>query len=407
LRHRLKDIDRVIEIGIYIYIVFMFLTKGEGIRNILIFGNFVLWFLTLRYRENLHVFKDPVSILFGMYIGVTVILVAFSIDPLYSFLELRHEPLRAALLFPVIATVMADEKRLARIPSVCMFTALLIVLNGYYSYLFYDIPILKPHTPLMHVWHNKFARYLNTLLAFSFILYFLWQRLSIRLWLTTAFIICISALVLSTSREGYLAFFAIASVWGLYLWKRKGHNFLRTISIVILIFITLCIISLLSSSQVRERLFLTISHIKTFNERAEPWEPAFYAIMKRPVTGWGYGKDIFYKTEPYSHVPYTKVPEKGPHNTYVDILFSQGIAGLIPYILLILIAIGRFSRTGFNTSGIRSYILVASTSVIIGNYIINSIFTIVSFAHLAVVLGLGMAGLNARVTSPDNEDSHH
>ncbi|GAB4536364.1 MAG: O-antigen ligase RfaL [Thermodesulfovibrionia bacterium] len=398
MQNRLERIDRVIEIGIYLYIVFMFLTKGEGIRNILIFGNFALWLFTLRYRRDLYLLKDPVSISFWTYIGITAILVPSSIDPLYSFMELRHEPLKSALLFPVIATVMTDEKRLKRIPYVCLFTAILIVLNAYYSYIVYDIPILKPNTPLMYVWHNKFARYLNLLLAFSFILYLLWKRHSLRLLLTLSFIISILALILSTSREGYLAFLTIASIWGLYLWKSRGHNFLKTISIVVLIFIALGILSIISFPDVRERIFLTVSHIKTLNERAEPWEPAFYAIMKRPITGWGYGKGIFYKTEPYSHIPYTKVPEKGPHNTYIDILFSQGVVGLISYVSLILVSIGRFLKEAFRSHGIRSYILIAGVSVIIGNYIINAIFTVLNLSHLAVVLGLCVASMR------NNED---
>lgn len=401
LQNRLQRIDKLIEIGIYIYIIFMFLTKGEGIRNILIFGNFILWLFTLRYRKNLHLLKNPVSISFWTYLGITVLLVPFSIDPLYSFIELRDEPLRSALLFPVIATVMSDEKRLRRIPYVCLFTAILIVSNAYYSYIVYDIPVLKPHTPLMHAWHNKFARYLNLLLAFSFILYLLWQRLSLRLLLSLSFILSILALILSTSREGYLAFLFIASVWGLYLWKSRGHNFLKTISIVMLIFIMLVILSALSFPDIKERIFLTVKHMKTLNERAEPWEPAFYAIMERPITGWGYGDDIFYKTEPYSHVPYTKVPEKGPHNTYIDILFSQGVIGLVPYVMVILISIGRFSNEAFKTSGIRSYILIASVSIIIGNYIINAIFTVLNLIHLAVVLGLGVAATEG------DEDRHN
>jgi O-antigen ligase len=393
--------DRIMEIGIYLYIVFMFLTKGEGIRNILIFGNFALWLMSLRYRDNLYLLKHPVSLLFWTYIGVTILFVPLSIDPLYSFFELRREPLKAALLFPVIATVMADEGRLKKIPYVCLFTALLIVFNAYYSYIFYDIPILKPNTPLMHVWHNKFARYLNTLLAFSFILYLLWNRLSLKILLVISFIISILALFLSTSREGYLAFFTIACIWGIYLWKTRGHNFFRLISIVILAFLILGIMSLVLFPQTRERIFLTVEHMKTLNERTEPWEAAFYAIQERPITGWGYGDDVFYKLEPYSHVPYTRVPEKGPHNTYVEILFSQGIVGLIPYIALIIVSVSMFSNSAFRVSGIRSYILIACVSIIIGNYIINAIFTILKHHYLSVVLGVGMAALGR------DEDSHN
>ena len=224
MKDRYSLIEDILEVGIYLFIMSMFLSKGEAVRNILIFGNFALWLLTLKERKDLHLLIKPVSVLFWVYTGSILLSVVFSIDPTYSFFELRNEPLKPVLLFPVIATVMSDEKRLKRVAHVMFFTSIVIVLIGYYSYFFHEIDVLKPDTAIMHAWHNKFARYLNTLLPFSFILYFLWKRPALRILLFLSICLSIVALILSTSRGGYLSFFSIVVIWALFLSRKKGIN---------------------------------------------------------------------------------------------------------------------------------------------------------------------------------------
>ena len=399
-------IDRIIEVGIYLYIIFMFMSKGESIRNILIFGNFGLWLFTLKYRKNLYLLKDPVSISCWIFLGVSIFSVIFSIDPSYSFPALRKEALKIALLFPVITTVMADEMKLKRAAYVSFFTSLLIVFIGYYSYLTHDIQVLRHDIPLMDsgvTGHNKFARYLNTLLPSAFILFFLWKKRGLKALLTVSLIISVFALILSTSREGYLAFFGIVFTWTIYLARAKGYNLIKVISCITAIFLILGIASWFSSSGVRERISLTTEQLSTLNERTEIWVPAIYAFKQKPFFGWGYGKRIFYQDEPYKETPFKKAPTKGPHNTFLRILFLQGIVGFIPYAFLLLFAIKRFWYEAFKTTGIRSYILVACVSVLIGNYIINSMFADLERLSLyfAVVLGLGIAAKGI------NENSHN
>src|SRR4030067_2333399 len=126
MEKKYEFIDDIIAGGVYLYIVFMFLSKGESIRNILIFGNFALWLLTLKHRKNLHLLKEPIAILFWFFAGITVCSVFFSIDPFYSFLSLRNDPLKPVLLFVVIATEMSDRKRLEWAVYASSFAALFI-----------------------------------------------------------------------------------------------------------------------------------------------------------------------------------------------------------------------------------------------------------------------------------------
>jgi len=391
----------------------MFLTKGEGIRNILIFGNFGLWLLTLRYRNNLYLLREPVSILFWVSMGVTIFSVIFSIDPLFSFYELKDEPLRSVLLFPVIATVMADEKRLIRAAHVMFFTAILIVSIGYYSYLMHDLPVLKPATSLMTVWHNKFARYLCALLPFAFMLYFLWKQKWLKIFLILSLILSVFALILSTSRGGFIAFISMVFVWTVYLSREKGISLVKALTTTVVSILFLGVVSYLLFSPVRERVSLLPEQISTINQRTDAWMPGLYAFREKPVFGWGYGERIFHQDEPFQNTPYKKAPLTeaskgsgeyipiGPHNTFLKILFHQGLIGFIPYIALILFAIWDFWRKATAQSKIRNYFLVSCVSVLIGNYILHSMLAVHYIPHLAVILGFGIAATGM------NENSNH
>jgi O-antigen ligase len=393
--------DWIIEYGIYLYIFFMFLAKGEGIRNILIFGNFILWIFTARQRKNLYLLKEPVSILFWTYLAVIPFSVIFSTDPLYSFIQLKSAPLKSALLFPVIATVMADEEKLKKAIHVSFFTAIFIVLSGYYSYMFYDIPLLKPNTWLVHAWHNKFARILCMFLSLSFILYFIWKKFALRIFLTVTFFISIIALILSTSRTGVAAFISIIIVWSLYLSRSRAYNFRKIMASMSLIFLTAGILFYFLVPDVRKRIEMLPKDLLTFTERAEVWIPAVHAIADKPVTGWGYGTRIFHMEEPYEKTPYKAPPEKGTHNLFIKILFHQGIVGFIPYTLMTLAAITLFWKYAFRTTGIGSYVLVSCVSIIIGNYVLHAMTSDPKLYYFSVVLGLGMAAKGI------GEDSHN
>ncbi len=388
-------VDRIIECGIYLYIILMFLSKGESIRSIIIYGNFALWLFTLKYRNNLYLLKEPVSKLCWIYLGVTIVSVMTSIDPLYSLSRFKMDPLIFAVLFPVIATVMSDEERLRRTTYVCLFTAVLISLIGYYSYIFHDLPMLKPDIPLMHVWHNKFAKYLNTLLPVAFILYFIWKRPVLKVVITVTFIVLLFALVLNTSRGGYISFLSMALIWSIYLARLKGHNLIRVMAAFASVVLLIGALSWFLFPDVKKR----IGTIYDTDIRLKVWKGTLYGIRQGPVIGWGYGKEIFHKDEPFEKTPLKKSPHniKGeeefddPHNVFLMVLFHQGILGFIPYTLLVLLSIKVFWREAFRTKGIGSYIMVACVSVLVGNYILHSMISLVKLRYLAVVLGLGMA----------------
>jgi len=210
-------IDRMIEHSVYLFIFFLFLAKGEAIRNILVFGGFTLWAVSLNHRGNLSLLRQRLSIFCWIYLCSVILSVIFSVDPVYSLSELKEKPLKFAMLFTVISTVMNDEERLKKTAFVCLITGLFMVFIGYYSYIFHDLRMLKPDTFLVHAWHNKFARYLCMMLSYTFVLYLVGRRPVLKRILVIVFIVSFFALILSTSRGGFLGFLGAVFVWALYI----------------------------------------------------------------------------------------------------------------------------------------------------------------------------------------------
>jgi O-antigen ligase len=390
-----KIIDTYIESTIYVYIVFMFLSKGEGIRNIILFGNLGLWLLSIRSRKDLHLFKKPFFFFFCAFLGSSVLSAALSIDPRYSFSQLLGDPLKALLIFPVFATVLADAQRLRRAAYACLIAALVIMLNGYYSYLFGHTEVLKPHTWLMKVWYNRFSSYMNILLPFAFILFFFWKKPGQRALLMLFFFFAVLALILNATRTGLLEFAVIAAIWLVYLATAKKYRLTKAV-----VTLTFCVFLAASlawgiSPWVREKAMRTRSDLPTLNYRTVGWSAALYAFMERPIEGWGYGETIFQMDEPFRNTPIKTHPLiETPHNTFFTVMFHQGTVGIIPYVLIIGWACVAFWKEAVRGTGIRSYVLMACFSVVVGNYIIYAFFNPAKFHHLTVILGIGMAAVN-------------
>lgn len=393
-------IDRIIEAGIYLYFIFVFLTKGEGIRNILLFSSFSLWLLTLKYRQDKWIFKEPVSILFFGFIGTILISVVFSIDPLYSFFSLREHPLKSVLLFLLFSTVLSDEDRLKRFVYISYFVLVLTIFVGYYSYWVYDLPVMKPATSIRHAWHSRFAVDLNTLIPFTFILLLITKDIRLKFMFLITIIAAIFALILSTSRGGAVAFLSMTIVWAIYISRKYRISLRLLIAGSILVMFLSGVVSYYSFPGIRERILRTSEDITTLTERTEIWAPLISAALDRPLFGWGYGSEIFKIDKPFENTPYKVAPVnhdpayRNPHNPFLRVFFHQGIVGLIFYTLLLITATGAIWRDAFNADGFKSYILIACAGILIGTYFVNAIVENSHLTDLTVILGIGLAARN-------------
>jgi hypothetical protein len=379
---KFEIIDKIIEIEIYLYIILMFVTKGEGIRNILLFSSFLLWLATLKYRKSRWILREPISIFFWGFTATIVVSAIFSIDPLYSFKTLRGEPLKSVIIFCLISTVLSDEKRLKKFIYLSFFLLVFTISVGYYSYWAYDLPLMKPVTPLRHAWHSRFAMDINALLPFTFILLLITKDMRFKI-----------------IRGGLAALLSILVIWLTYMLKKYRVNIkIMLASVVILAVLSGSI--LYSSPNIKQR-FSNLGHdITTLNERTEIWGPLIFAAAEKPFFGWGYGPEIFVMDKPFENTPFVKAPVhikpafRNPHNSFLKIFFHQGIIGLISYIALLIVATRTFWKGAYSTNNLKSYIIMACTSIMVGTFFVNSIVENPHLTDLTFILGIGLATKN-------------
>jgi O-antigen ligase len=376
-----------IEYGIYIYLIIMFLNKGESIKNIVLYGAFALWLLSGKWRDR-DFYRSPLTILFGGYLFSVLLSVVFSIDPEYSLISLKYDILKAVVLFPVLATSFSTEQRLRRLSISLSISASIIIAIGFYSYLTQDISFLKPNTELMHAWHNRFARYLCLTTPFAMVLLLTSKNKINMVGLFSLIIFGSLAVILSTSRGGMFALVLIVTVWILFVYKKGVFNFRKIILISLIAFITMFFIGLSTSPALKTRL----GGMESVNLRLDTWNKALESIKQRPILGWGYGKGIFYRVEPYLKTTDKSLPKTGPENTFIQVLFHQGLVGLGVYISLILTAIVVFFRSALRTeNSLRSYVLITACGIIVGNHIGHSLVAAEIFRGLAIILAIGIA----------------
>ncbi len=390
-------IDNIIEIGIYLLFVFLFLTKGEGVRNVLLFTNFFLWLITIKNRKSLSNLYYPVALLFWGYIISILVSVYISIDINYSLSELDDDFLKAVLFFPVLSTVLCNEKRLKRFLFVSLFILILIVSIGFYSYLTYDLPCMMAKTSLKYALHNRFARDLNTLLPFSFVLFLISRQTLTRIFLIISLIVTILAIIMSASRGGAVAFLFTILVWLIYSFRKKYFRLKPFLAGITLFFILLGILSYFFIPDVQKRILQTRYDAFTINKRINAWGPILEAVKEHPLFGWGYGIEIFRMDLPFEHTshkvsPYKIDPDvRDPHNTFLGVLFHQGIVGFILYLAMLIVAIKTFWSTGNSVDNLNGYILISCVSILVGTYIIHALLEVLKFRYLAIILGVGIA----------------
>ncbi len=382
---------RFIEYGIYIYLVIMFLNKGESIKNIALYGAFGLWVFSGGWRER-SLYRHPVAIIFWGYMASIALSVVFSIDRGYSFNALRDDVIKAGVLFPVLATWFATERHVQRLSVALSVSALLMIGIGFYSFVAFDMSFFKPQTELMYAWHNRFARYVCLTTPFALVLLLTGRNNVIRAGLLCLIMLGCMAVILSTSRGGMLSAALIGAVWLLFAYKKERFSFKRIIMTCAAAVAAMLLIALSVSPALKTRLADTMKDMETVNLRAAVWQEALEGAQKRPVLGWGYGSGIFHRPEPHADPAYMSPTTVGPENMFISIFFHQGLVGLVTYCSLIITAFCLFFRSALNSEkSLSAYVLITICGIIMGNYVGHSLVANELVRGLAIILGIGIA----------------
>jgi O-antigen ligase len=337
-----------------------------------------------------------VVILLGAYLVSLCLSVVFSIDPLYSLYYLKGDVLKALVLFPIFATCFSTDDKLKRLSLSFCFSALIMTIIGFYSYMTQDIPVLKPNIELMYAWHNRYAMYVGLSIPFAVALLLANKNIIQKIFLGAITIFGLLGVILSTSRGGLFALVLIAFIWILFLFKKGLPHFRKAALIGLLSLSVLFTTGLFISPSLKARITSIPQDLKTFNNRLESWNKALEASKYSPIIGWGYGEAIFHENKPFQQLTDKALASRdmmGPENTFIKVIFHQGIVGIITYVSLIMTATIVFFRSALKTKNpLRSYMLITVCGIILGNYVGHAlVFGGIYFRGLAIMLAIGLA----------------
>lgn len=141
--------------------------------------------------------------------------------------------------------------------------------------------------------------------------------------------------------------------------------------------------------------------IKLYDRINWTWGPATAMILDRPVLGYGYASSV-YAEEFARQIPpaligtnYEWVRQLGPHNYYLEIWFSSGVAALVAMIVLFAMFAGRMLRLAIErTDSLRSLLALAVLCSFTAFYLVHAHFGPLGpngLRPLGLLLGLGLA----------------
>lgn len=320
------------EYALYVYMFTLF--RGTNLRALaagVLAAAFLLRLIVHRGR-GLEALWHPLLLPFGIFLAATMASVLYSSDPWRALTEYASEWGMVALAALILPVAVRDEKILRRVLYVCAFTAVylnFIQLKGVWheyrdtGFLLHDVGLHRPFS-------LSIIFYLPFLLALTRIQNGRWAVVA---WSLAA--LQILMLVLTASRAATLGLAVGLLLWIIFSFDRKTLLFL---------FVTVLLTGVLIVSLPKDT-FLE-SYIErgasTSGRASLTWGPTTHMIAQRPFTGYGYGAFVypqeFQKQIPPSHIPegheWDWVKQLGPHNYYLEIWFTSGIAALLALILL-------------------------------------------------------------------------
>jgi O-antigen ligase len=389
----------VIEYGVYLYILFLFSGKGEGLRNIGLYGAFVTWIVYAIYSKKIRISFNILGASVFIFIASALLSSLFSLDPLYSFTALKKDLLRGVITFLIISTFFST-KMLIRAVNILCFTGLVVFALGLYSYLAGSTDFFTSENAFLSIHYNLFG----FILAFITPFYLFnmlskkirWKKIVWGLFLAIGFV----GVVLSSSRGAIGNAVVALSVFTVFLINRE--NF-KKISVLVVVGLMLASATFkLWPEPVKKQIIALPKQLSTFNLRTGRfWIPAIKSVKNRPVLGWGYGSKIYRDARPFENTQKPRwrkeggLPHKGGlHSSFVTILFHQGIIGLFSYLFLL----GSSSYVLFGIikekADERRLLALTLLSVIIGSFIFNAFVLSVPFRRLALIVAMSAALIN-------------
>jgi hypothetical protein len=383
------------EFGVALFVLAMLFERGEGVRNLGLYGALAAWLvLAVGYRA-VHLPRGIVGMAFAGFAAAVLCTTPFSLDPLYSLTEFKDDYLIGAILFLVVSTVF-DGRRLLRLCLVLAVVGAILFGLGIYSYLSGGSgAYFTSENVILSANKNRYGLFVGY--VFPFFLVFAADRArgwAARLPAAAGGMLMVTATVLSGSR-GALGNVGMAAV----VWICSALKRVRTRYVIgaVAFFLVAMLFPLLILPDEALDHVTSLRDVGTFNERVgRMWLPALESVSERPLVGWGHGSRILWDPRPFAaneHMP--ELIGGGLHNTYISVLFEHGLIGLAAYALLVLSGVVVSVRVVARGAGRLDLVATAVLASLLGTFIVQAAVKLIAFRYLALVLAMAAAAARA------------
>jgi len=350
---------------------------------------FLIWFTFKKNKYSFPVLKDKFFISFLLFIGVSIITLIYSINPVEGLTDLFKWIM--ILLFIGLVTILFlySEDTLSLILKGVVINAILFGILGLAQYLnfafnstdpnaIYEVKSLMAHK-------NQYSISLFVLLPFLLSGLFKFNRLWFRLDMITISLVVINIFLLQTRAVWIAVFISLILVFVFIMLKSDflpeffNRKVKKRILLVLLMAVSLLVLLSVIAPQyspvfkIYQRIATLFNPEFTSNEwRIEMWTATLALIKDNPVIGVG-GGNWKISIYPYygEYLPSVFRHWRNPHNDYLNIIAEKGIVGLvtylIPFILIYMYAIKNilssrdkkeFWTNTFMLSGISGYLVI-------------------------------------------------
>jgi len=252
-----------------------------------------------------------------------------------------------------------------------------------------------------------FANYLLLPIALLMVLFFSGKGTLKNTWLLLLLALGLVNLVLTVSRGGYLALFALLFVISLYYYKK-----IFTVKNLIIIIISGFVVGwvVLRALGIGGDFFTLdkfSEHVTnafygaSYDERVDTFERAIEAWRDHPWFGVGFGGFGPYTAE---HPEY--VPEDGwriVNNQFLEILAENGVIGLFLYLMVLLFLFVRSLRAiRIARDNYLRAVMIALLATLIGIIVQYQTFSTLYIMHIWFVIGLMIAVQNLIIFNHDS-----
>ncbi|MDP2684696.1 MAG: O-antigen ligase family protein [bacterium] len=401
-----------------------FETADTTIRlsQIFLLVTFGIWFFILITKGQFKFAKNRVLIPIVLFLVTGLFALPNILNQDRSLIVFTFIVFTASLAF-IIPNLITEKKHLKKLILVIITSFILVSSFGLYQFAGDMLGLPQEVTGLRELYTKDilgftrvqstayeplyFANYLLLPIALIFTLFLSGRGALKNSWLLVLFSLGIVNLVLTVSRGGYLAIFAVLVVISIYYYK-KVFTVKNLVIILVAGFlmgwIVLRALGLGGDVFTLDRFSEHVTNAfygASYDERVDTFSQAIEAWREQPLFGVGFGGFGPYVAEHPEYMP--KDGWRIVNNQFLEILAENGIIGLVLFLFVLLFLFVRSLRAIWITQDkYLKAVMIALLAVLIGIVVQYQTFSTLYIMHIWFVIGLMIAVQNIIIFNHDN-----